>query len=201
MPIGVKNIYPPEVLEYIRNNYKGVSTPQLLKQLQERFDVNYSLSALKAKRREMGCSSGIDTRFKPGNPSPSQKGVWYSGCEKGWFKKGSTPHNHMPVGSEVVSTDGYVKVKVAEPKVWKFKHIMVWTEVNGPVPPHHAIIFRDRDRLNCDIDNLMLVHKRELAVMNKQHLLTEDADLNEAALATAKLIIQMQKVKEKSNNA
>ena len=36
--------------------------------------------------------------------------------------------------------------------------------------------------------------------MNKQHLLTEDAVLNEAALATAKLIIQMQKLKEKSDN-
>lgn len=33
-------------------------------------------------------------------------------------------------------------------------HRIVWIEHNGPIPPDHQVMFRDRDRTNCAIENL-----------------------------------------------
>jgi hypothetical protein len=38
--------------------------------------------------------------------------------------------------------------------------------VNGPIPPSHAIAFRDGDRSNCAIENLEMVSRAELARRN-----------------------------------
>lgn len=40
-------------------------------------------------------------------------------------------------------------------------HRVVWEEAHGPIPPGMIIIFRDRDSLNCDLDNLRCVTRRE----------------------------------------
>ncbi len=37
------------------------------------------------------------------------------------FAKGNVPPNHRPVGSERISKDGYIEVKVAEPKQVEIK--------------------------------------------------------------------------------
>lgn len=76
------------------------------------------------------------------------------------FKIGHTPHNHQPVGTEIVVEDGYVKVKVAEPKQWKWKHRMVWEAHNGNIPPGHNIQFKDGNRQNCDINNLYMISRK-----------------------------------------
>jgi len=76
------------------------------------------------------------------------------------FKPGHTPHNHQPVGTEIVVEDGYVKVKVAEPKQWKWKHRMVWEAHNGNIPTGHIIQFKDGNRQNCDINNLYLISRQ-----------------------------------------
>lgn len=47
-------------------------------------------------------------------------------------------HNTL-VGDEVINDFGYVKVKVAEPNVWKFKHRIVWELAHGEIPANSVI--------------------------------------------------------------
>jgi hypothetical protein len=52
----------------------------------------------------------------------------------------------------------YYYVTIA-PKQRKTLHRINWEKANGPVPPNHVIRFRDGDTLNCDIENLELLHR------------------------------------------
>ena len=73
------------------------------------------------------------------------------------FKKGNVPHNWRPVGSERVNVDGYIEIKVSGPKKWMMKHRYVWQQHYGEIPKGSMVIFKDGNRLNTDIDNLMLI--------------------------------------------
>lgn len=58
-------------------------------------------------------------------------------------------------------------VKVAEPNVWKFKHRIVWELAHGEIPANSVICFKDGNKLNCELDNLILLTRGELAIVNK----------------------------------
>lgn len=86
------------------------------------------------------------------------------------FKKGFTPHNHRPIGSERES-DGYLYRKVSDnrnpPKAdWKMVHVLLWEEHHGKVPKKHTVVFKDGNRKNITIDNLELVSRAELMRRN-----------------------------------
>jgi hypothetical protein len=42
-------------------------------------------------------------------------------------------------------------------------HRIVWIEHHGPIPPGHQVMFRDRDRTNCAIDNLYCASRKAAA--------------------------------------
>lgn len=44
-----------------------------------------------------------------------------------------------------------------------YLHKLVWTEVNGPVPPGFQLHFKDNDKENCAIENLVLVPLDQLS--------------------------------------
>ncbi|WP_233095998.1 HNH endonuclease signature motif containing protein [Alicyclobacillus sp. SO9] len=94
----------------------------------------------------------------------------------------------MPVGSERVNADDYVDIKIADPNRWRGKHLIVWEEYHGRhVPKGHVVIFGDRNRRNFDPDNLILVSRAQLAVMNKQGLIQDHAELTRSGVIVADL--------------
>ena len=124
------------------------------------------------------------------------KGPWNTGMkgliqggnsEVTRFKRGHTPLNHRPVGSERVNVDGYIEIKVAEPRTWRLKQRVVWERERGPIPPSHVIWFIDNDPLNCDIANLMVVTRAHHAVVNKLGLHLAAGELKQ----TTKLIAEV----------
>jgi transposase-like protein len=112
--------------------------------------------------------SGKVHRFKKGNVSWN-KGKYMRVSQSTEFKKGQMPHNYRPVGSERITKDGYMERKIADPKKWKAVHIIVWEEVNGPVPPRHKVLFKDNNKLNVSIDNLLCVSNEEVMKRNSIH--------------------------------
>jgi hypothetical protein len=71
------------------------------------------------------------------------------------FVKGQRPKHWRPVGSER-KTDRGIEVKINEPDKWRLKHLAVWEAANGPLPKGFRLAFRDGDRCNCSLDNLVL---------------------------------------------
>ena len=161
-------------------------------------------AACKNRRLVNGC----DCRFRAGQTAHNKgKKGWHAGeAGKGAvatrFRPGHRPWNCRPVGSErrIKHASGWyaVEVKVAEPDVWRYKHVLVWEAAHGPVPPGHAIIFADQNRENYALDNLILVTRGELAVLNKQHLIVADAELTKSGIAVAEVLLKMHERRRKN---
>ena len=107
----------------------------------------------------------IATRYKKGNVPPNKgkkvSAEVYEKMKPHMFKKGETPLNYRPVGSERVNVEGYVEIKVADPKTWKLKHRVIWEEAHGPIPEGHNIQFKDGNSLNVQLDNLYMISKAD----------------------------------------
>lgn len=131
-----------------------------------------------ACRLRRGDNVGADHRFKLGQASWN-KGLKLPGhgAPETFFKPGTRNGRaaalYQPIGSERMTNDGYRQRKVNDDLPlqarWKFVHIIVWEETNGPVPPKHVVVFRDRDRSNIDIANLELISRRDLMARNTIH--------------------------------
>ncbi|WP_286749566.1 HNH endonuclease signature motif containing protein [Marinobacter sp. UBA2688] len=114
--------------------------------------------------------------FRPGQTSWN-KGLSYQPggrIAENQFKPGHKPQTWVPVGTEAVDKDGYLKLKVSDDRTvpsrynWKFVHVMKWEEYHGqPVPPKHVVRLKDGDKRNFDRENLALVSMAENAILNK----------------------------------
>jgi hypothetical protein len=66
---------------------------------------------------------------------------------------------------------------------------MIWEAANGPVPKGHVILCADGNRHNIDLDNLLLVSRKELVVMARLGLITSDTDLTKTGKTLAEVIL------------
>lgn len=186
--------YSQEELDFIQANCT-LSRKDLTALFNSTFNRNLSKSNISGLCKRKRWLTGRDGRFKKGNiPSPLCRP---RGPNAGSFKKGNTPANHLPVGSEVVRTkDKLLQVKVAEPNVWRLKHRLVWEQANGPVPEGMLILFVDGNNQNCDINNLKLVSRREHLALNQREYKHVDSSIKPSVLLTAKLDVKVREMQE-----
>lgn len=194
--LGIKthNIYTDEMIDYLREIASDRSDRETTQMFNDKFDLNVGVKAMSSLKKRYGIVSGRDGRFKKGHEpwNKDMKGLQCGGVET-QFKKGNRPLNTVDVGTEGMREDGYLYVKIAEPNVWKLKHHIVWEEVNGPIPDGYVILFGDKDRLNFDIDNLILISRAELITLNRHGLIQDDAELTKIGLNIAKVIQKVSK--------
>lgn len=186
--------YTEEQARFIKENVAGRTAAELTRLFNSHFGLDLRLSQIRAYTKNHGLKSGVCAQFSKGHVpfNKGKKGITMGGVET-QFKKGHRPYNYMPVGSERVRTghigrqtnDDYIDVKIADPNKWKAKHILIWEAHNGPVPKGHAVIFGDGNNRNFDPNNLILVSRKQLAVLNHKKLIQNDADLTRTSLIIA----------------
>lgn len=92
---------------------------------------------------------------------------------KNQFPKGHLPHNHKPIGSERVDSEGYTYRKIADTRNkkndWRMVHVLLWEQHNGAISDNHVVIFKDGNKKNIGIDNLELISRSELMRRNTIH--------------------------------
>ena len=191
-------VWTKELKDYLREINYGRSAQEVADLLNARFNTTFNREQVKGIRARLKLKSGLTGRFEKGHPSQNKgkKGLHIPGSEKGWFKKDHTPWNHANVGDEAWTTDGYLKVKIAEPNKWKQKHILVWEEHNGKVPKGHVVSFKDGNHANCTIENLVLLTLAENAVLNHLKLRSSDPQLTDAGITLARLTSKVHKMKK-----
>lgn len=186
---GVLRSYTAEQAKFIKKQYQKLSIDELTIAFNSKFGTEKTVKQIRAFTRNHSIKSGRTGRFEKGAES------WNAG-KKGWtaggrsaetrFKKGHQSNDLKPVGStRICSKDGYVVVKVALPNKWRLMHIVEWEKHHGPVPKGHRLWFKDNDRTNWHIDNLMLITRAQGAVINKQGFGTVPAELKTAAVTLA----------------
>lgn len=196
-----------EMQQFILDNYYMRSRKELTELFNKEFGVDFKVCSLKSYCDRHKLVNGRCGRFKAGqesyNKGKKMKPEVYDKIKDHLFKKGHIPPKQAPVGSEVLTSGGYLKVKIAYPNVWKPKHRLVWEQAYGPIPENCRIIFLDCDKTNCELSNLkMATHKASLH-MNRYNMHFKDAALHEVATNIAELEIKKQDVirkrKERNN--
>ena len=198
-PKGESDLWPKNIRKWLSDHNEGKTAAEMTALLNERFGRSYTVDQIKSMRGRMHLDSGLTGRFEKGHVSHNKgKKGWYpKGSEKTRFRKGHKPVNWMPVGSEVMTSIGCIKVKVAEPNKWKFKHILEWEKHFGKVPKNHCIMFKDGDHTNCHISNLAMITRAENAIMNHQSLRSDNPDVTMTGLQLARLQQKISEIKRK----
>ena len=95
--------------------------------------------------------------------------------EHTWFQKGAAVWNQKPLGSERITKDGYVEVKITDEfhypearKNWRSKQLVVYEKAHSCKVDTRkdVVIFLDGDKRNFDIRNLFLISRAENRVLN-----------------------------------
>ena len=184
--------YTDEMRQFILENYKGVSARELADRLNAKFGTDVTPEQMKSYKGNHKLDSGLTGCFckgmVPHNKGKKMPPEVYEKVKHTMFKKGQMPTQHRPVGSERISVDGYLEIKVEEPRKWRLKSNVVWEQHNGKIPKGSVIMFLDGNKLNVAIENLKLIKRSELLVMNRYNLYGADAESTEVATNLAKLI-------------
>lgn len=181
--------YTKEEQEFMKQYVPGHSHREIQQAFCEQFGWNISINQVKTYIKNHKLNTGRTGRFEKGHvpANKGEKGVCAEGCKKTWFKKGNIPVNYRSVGSERINKDGYIEIKVEEPNKWRLKHRVVWEMAHGEIPKDHVIIFKDNDKTNTDIDNLILTEKGVNATLNKTGLCKMSGEFKETAILIAQL--------------
>lgn len=143
----VKFRYTDEMIDWLRAHSKGVPYDKLAVKFNRRFGLSKTARQIQAACHDHGAHNGI---YKYG---PTYR---------------AANRRNYPVGSTRLTKDGYVCVKVAEPCHWDLAHLVEWEKYNGKLDRRkYIIMFRDLDRTNYHIDNLIKVNRRCIGVINE----------------------------------
>ena len=181
-----KRKYTPAMEEWLKSNSHHKFQYEITEEFNNFFHVNYSSSSIATKRKEIKAYSNV---------MESHRAI--RGTDKTWFKKGSTPHNTRPVGSEVFKKeDNQIWVKVAQPNVWKAKSRLIWEEAYGPIPKDSVIVVLNQNPHDLRIENLMCIKKAEASLLNIRGQRTGDTELTKANILINRLQLKVNKEKK-----
>lgn len=200
----IRHKYTNEEDKFLIDNVKGISLKELTDKFNQRFNINLSESAIANRKNKLHLSSGITGgQFQKGH-EPINKGKKWDDyiskdkqekIKKTWFEIGRIPHNHRNVFEERLDKDGYIEIKIKEPKTWQQKHRYIYEQTYGKIPKGYKVIFLDGNYRNFNIDNLKLVSNAEHLIMNKNKLRFKNKELTETGLLVAKIFHKRGQIK------
>lgn len=174
---------------FIANQY-GLMREELAQLMNKTFGLQLTVGQVKHQRRRLGLTGGpqklYSRRYKPNS---------------GQFTKGHMPHNHLPVGTEMVKTDGYLWRKIAEPNKWRQVHILLWEEANGRLPKGAKLTFLNGDITDVRLDNLELVSDAINGMITNYKLRYKDGELTRTGIHIVKLLMACKDKEGKTNGA
>lgn len=192
-----KRLLSVEQHKFLLANVKNKTSIVLANMLNKQFGLSLTFKQIQYYLRNHNITNEVDRKFKKGCVSFNKGTKGLMQANKTSFKKGHIPHNHRPVGSERINKDGYVEIKIEEPKRWKMKHVFIWEKVYGKVPKGKCLIFADGDKTNIKLENLILITRAQLAVINHNRLIKNDPELTKTGLIIADLISKSYKKKKR----
>lgn len=182
--------YTDEMKQFILDNYKGRYNQELADLFNQKFNTNITSRTIKSYKANNKLNSGLTGKFRKGqtahNKGKKMPKEVYEKVKHTMFAKGNVAPNHRPVGSERISKDGYIEVKVAEPNKWRLKQRVVYEEAKGKIPEGCTIIFLDGNKRNFDIDNLRCITRSELLYLNCNGL-NNSNEITETGILMARL--------------
>ena len=197
-----EKLFTDEQFQLIKENAEGISNQELVDRVNQRFNLSITGKQMSAWRKNWGIVSGVDTRFQKGK-APFNKGKKQSEfmsqeqierTKATRFQKGQVPKNYKPVGTETLSSDGYIRIKVQDHgewhQRWHLKHKILFEKEYGPVPEDMVLTFLDGDPSNVTLDNLIFITRAEHIEMTRRNLRFDSPEMTKLGAAIAKLNVK-----------
>ena len=202
-PLGVENkgprhIWSDEEKQHLAEITPGRGYKEIQSMMSCKFGFDYTHHQIKGAITRNKLNTGRTGRFEKGHArwNKGTKGLTKANVTS--FKKGQKPHNYKPLGSERITKDGYCEIKVSDTgRRWRPKHVLIYEKHHGKVPKGSAVIFLDGNKRNFDIDNLYLVTRSQLAMLNKNSLIQKDAELTKTAINVVDLMKKISAIEKK----
>lgn len=166
--------YTQEEEHFLRVNRNKMPMKDLHRKFCQKFsEIGYY--ALKAKTQRMGLKVDDAQRFNK-----------------------VAERSRVPIGSEH-RYGGYTMVKVDDKATgtkkdrrsykenWRPKHVWVWEQHHGKLPPKHQVIFLDGDHENFNIENLAAIPLQYVVMMNRNGWIKGNAELTKTAVKLCQL--------------
>ena len=202
-PLGVKNkgpqhIWSDEEKQHLAEITPGRGYKEIQSMMSCKFGFGYTRHQIKGAITRNKLNTGRTGRFEKGRATWNKGTKGLTKANVTSFKKGQKPHNYKPLGSERITKDGYCEIKVSDTgRRWRPKHVLIYEKHHGKVPKGSAVIFLDGDKRNFDIDNLYLVTRSQLAMLNKNSLIQKDAELTKTAINVVDLMKKISAIEKK----
>lgn len=185
-----RHVWQPAEIELMRQRYADESSDALAAalglSLTQVYSMAHRLRLVKSPTFRASVDSGrigprndigAATRFKPGQVSHNKgvKGVCgvHPNSRLTQFKPGHAQNGHVPIGTVVMKSNGYLMRKVSQtghgPTDWKLEHRLRWEAMYGSIPRDHVVAFKSADRTNTSLANLELVSKADLLRRHTVH--------------------------------
>lgn len=182
----------PEQDKFILEHYKMTPNKELARLVNEEFGTNFTAEQMDAYKSRNHLDSGLTGYFPKGhtswNKGKKMSPEVYAKAAPTMFKKGTVPPNWKPVGSERISKDGYVEIKVENHKPFVLKHRWIWEQHNGPIPKYNRVIFLNGDKTDCRIENLACVTRQEAIEMTRHKMFSKNPEATKTGVLVAKMI-------------
>lgn len=153
--------YTQEQVDTIKALYSDIDTKKLASM------VGLSCKQINWKAHKLGLKK-----------TPEYKSDLYAKIARiGWraVENGtSSPHNTKPIGTIRVGTKGYFVIKTAGDRNWVLLHRKIWEDAYGPIPKDKIVAFKDKNKENCTLENLMLASKKEFLLQYSVHNLPKE---------------------------
>lgn len=143
------HIYNKKKLDYFKKIVKGHYNDEIADLYNKKFNENITPMQVKCLKRTYNLKSNVK----------QLNNIRY----KTRFNTGS------PIGTER-KHQGYIEIKVKQPDKWVKKHIYIYEKVYGKIPKGKCLLFKDGNKMNCSLDNLILIDRNILYIANKNHL-------------------------------
>lgn len=172
--------------QFLKDNFQNYTCNELAEMLK------VSVAAVKRKRTDLKISKSKEALKKIyGRPNPGQ------------FKKGELPLNTLYDKAITTRIDkngnAYKWIRVSM-KVWQPLHKYLWLQAGNTIPEGHIVVFKDKNTLNCVLQNLQLITRSEHLKRNQQQFIDKygtrrlPKSKNQIAQKTRKVILK-QKIK------
>lgn len=152
-------------INFLKENIEGTPIKELTVMLNAAFDKHYTATQVHGMCYWRGLRTGRDTKFKAGKKETLRT---------------------REIGTETVDSNGYVRLKVG-PNDWRMKHRYVWEQANGPIPDDYVVLFLDQNKLNCALENLFLVQRKYIPIVNRNLKFSSDSVANRCLLKLAEI--------------
>lgn len=174
--------YTDEEKQFLKDNSSEMTRKELTDRFNDRFGTKQSVQSIVSICSTLKYRCGNDGRFKKGQKSwckKIEKEEWLSHLSEeslarirnGQFGQGRKRNDAYPVGHELWR-NGYITVKVTDDKNipfskrWRFKHVLLWEKFHKmKVPDGCIVIFKDGNNTNFDIGNLLMISRKQGAVL------------------------------------